>query len=58
LEGGDDPVGTEGDDAAGDPPQAAMFAPALPDQPGTADLGERSQHEQRCGLGDRHNSVR
>jgi hypothetical protein len=31
-----------------------MLTPALPDQPGTADLEQRRQDEQRDGSGDRH----
>ena len=46
LERGDEPVRAERDDAGGDPPQAAVFAHALPDQPGTADLGEGGDDEQ------------
>ncbi len=54
LEGGDESVGAEGEHASGDPPQAAVFAPALPDEPGTADLADGGQREQHDGLGERH----
>src|SRR5829696_8099126 len=54
LEGGDEAVEAQCDDPCGDPPQAAVFTPALPDQPGPADLKERRQGEQENGPGDRH----
>lgn len=40
--------------AGGDPQQATVFAPALPDQPGATDLGERGQNEEQGGTGDGH----
>src|SRR6266480_2508170 len=43
LEGGDEAVGAQGGDAGADEQQAAVFADALPDQPGAADLGEGGQ---------------
>jgi hypothetical protein len=49
LEGGHEPVTTEGEDPGADEDQAAVFADALPDQPGAADLGQRGQDEQQHG---------
>jgi hypothetical protein len=37
-----------------DPPPPAMFTPALPHQPGGADLGERGDHDQDRRANDRH----
>jgi hypothetical protein len=47
LEGGDEAVGGQGGDADADPGEAAVLADALPDRPGTADLGERGEGEQQ-----------
>jgi hypothetical protein len=46
LKSGDEPVAAQGEDSGGNPSQAAMFSPSLPDQPRTADLRERSKGEQ------------
>jgi hypothetical protein len=54
LEGGHEPVTTEGEDPGADEDQAAVFADALPDQPGAADLGQGGQGEQH----DRGSTVR
>jgi uncharacterized protein (TIGR03083 family) len=54
LERGDEAVQAEGDDAGGDPQHAAVLPPALPDEPRTADLGDRGQQEQQDGADDRH----
>jgi hypothetical protein len=40
LEGGREAVDAEGEDAGADEDQAAVFADALPDQSGAADLGQ------------------
>jgi hypothetical protein len=47
LEGGHEPVGAEGNDAGAEEDQAAVFADALPDQSGSADLGHRGQGVQQ-----------
>jgi hypothetical protein len=47
LEGGDESVEAQGEDAGADEGQAAVFADALPDQPGPTDLGQRGQAEQQ-----------
>src|ERR1051326_3133279 len=47
LQGGDEPVESERHHSGADPDPAAMFPNALPDQPGTADLEQRGQYEQR-----------
>jgi hypothetical protein len=47
LEGGDEPIEPEGQDAGTDKGQAAVFADALPDQPGPADLGQGGQGKQQ-----------
>jgi hypothetical protein len=47
LEAGDEPIGAEGEDAGADEGEAAVFADALPDQPGAADLGQRGQRDSR-----------
>jgi hypothetical protein len=39
LEGGRESVGAERNDAGADEDQAAVFADALPDEPGAADFG-------------------
>jgi hypothetical protein len=43
LQGCHEAVGAERDDAASYPKQASVFADPLPDQPGSADLGERGR---------------
>ena len=50
---GDEAVRAEREHAGGDPPQAAVLAPALPDQPRAADLGQRREDEQRRASGRR-----
>ena len=46
LQGGDEAVQAEGDNAGTDPDPAAVFAYSLPDQPGSADLGDGCRDEQ------------
>jgi hypothetical protein len=46
LEGGHEPIQPQGEDAGADEGQAALFADALPDQPGSADLCQGGQGEQ------------
>jgi hypothetical protein len=55
LEGGDETVGAESEDPGRDPQQTPVLAPALP---GTADLGERGQHEQQQGPDHGHDQNR
>src|SRR5690606_12254716 len=45
LQGGDETVDAEGNDAGADPDPAPVLAHTLPHQPGTADLGDGSQDE-------------
>jgi MFS family permease len=47
LQGRDEPVSPEREHPGADPEQAAVLADALPHQPGSTDLGEGGQHEQR-----------
>jgi hypothetical protein len=47
LKRGDEAIAAEGEDAGADEGQAAVFADALPDQPGAADLGQSGQGEQQ-----------
>jgi len=54
LEGGDEPVSAEGEDAGADEGEAAVLADALPDQPRAADLGQRGQREQQDRTDDGH----
>lgn len=49
LGGGDEPVKSESDEAAGEISQTASFSGALPHKPGTADLGGASEDEQGDG---------
>jgi DNA-binding GntR family transcriptional regulator len=49
----EDGAARQGNGSRSDEPQAAVFAPALPDQPSAADL-EQCQDEQRSGPRDRH----
>lgn len=45
LQGGDEAVSAEGENAGSDPDPPAVFADALPHQPGATDLGEGSKEE-------------
>src|SRR6059058_2027227 len=54
LEGGDEAVGAEGEDAARGPHPAAVLPYALPDQPGAADLEEGGDDEEGGGAGYEH----
>lgn len=54
LEGCDETLGGQGDDAACDPEDAAVLSQALPDQPGPADLGEHGNNEQKQRTGHGH----
>lgn len=45
---------TPRDHARGNPPQTAVLAPPLPDQPGATDLGERGEDEQQQRAGYEH----
>src|SRR5664280_1716228 len=54
LQGGDEPVQTESDDAGADPDQPAMLPDPLPDQPGATYLGNRGEDEQCDRAGDEH----
>jgi hypothetical protein len=47
LEGGHELIEAKGNDAGADEDQAAVFADALPDQPGAADLGQRARANSR-----------
>src|SRR5690606_20996991 len=44
--------------SGGDPPQATVLAPSLPHQPGSADLCQRSQHEQHDRAQEEHGADR
>jgi hypothetical protein len=46
LERGEEPVAPQRDHTRGDPRRAAVFSPALPDQPGAADLRDGGNPEQ------------
>jgi hypothetical protein len=54
LQGGDEPVDAERENAGADPEQAAVFPNALPDQPGAADLRQRGEDEQDDRAGNGH----
>jgi len=47
LQGCDEPVRTERHDPGSDPDPSAVLPHSLPDEPGTADLGEGRQEEQQ-----------
>jgi hypothetical protein len=47
LQGGDEPVEADGEDAGADPTDAAVFADALPDEPGATNLGDGGQRKRR-----------
>ena len=54
LKGAGEAVGAEGDDAECGVPGGFVFADALSDEPGAADLGERGEGEQQQRADDRH----
>src|SRR3954447_9010908 len=54
LQGGDETVGGQREDAGPDEDDAAVLPYALPDQPGTADLGRRGEQKQGDGSQHRH----
>jgi hypothetical protein len=47
LQGGHEPIQAKGNDSGTDKDQAAVFADALPDQPGAADLGQGARANSR-----------
>jgi hypothetical protein len=51
---GDEPVRSQGERTGADPGPAAVLAHPLPDQPGTADLGDCGQDEQQGRPSERH----
>src|SRR4051794_39239419 len=54
LQGRHEAVAAQGDHAGARPQQAAVLPDALPDEPGTTDLGDRGEHEEQHGAGEGH----
>jgi len=57
LQGGDEAVEAEADDASSDPDPAVVLADALPHEPGTADLDQGGNDEHAYRLCDQHDGA-